>query len=499
LELDREKKEIIYKQQLAEMQDEISHQRRVLRNITDQEIREKVLAQQRRDLADLKARYDTGAGSIKDVASHLSCGVDLNKDSDTRLKTLSHNDLVGSPAETSPAKGDIPENFTEPSAQEEWERAKEFEGASNPALDKLMSMIGLEEVKEQFLTIKSKVDTVIRQGSSLKEERFGAAFLGNPGTGKTTVARLYAKFLSSVGVLPGEYFFETSGSRLASDGPAGVKKSIEEILNNGGGAFFVDEAYQLVSGNSYGGPQVLDLLLTEIENLTGKVVFIFAGYTKQMEAFFAHNPGIPSRIPYQLQFQDYKDPELLRILEHSIKEKYNGSMKVEGGQGGLYMRIAARRIGTGQGREGFGNARAVHNALAHITTRQAKRFQRERRASKPTNDLLFTKEDLIGPEPSTALEGNPSWKKLQSLIGLKSVKDSVKALLDSIQANYQRELEEQPYVQFSLNRVLLGSPGTGKTSVAKLYGQILADIGLLTNGEGESSLFLKMISSRVYN
>lgn len=99
--------------------------------------------------------------------------------------------------------------------------------------------------------------------------------------------------------------------------------------------------------------------------------------------------------------------------------------------------------------------------------------------------MLLTKEDLIGPEPSQALDDCSAWQKLRDMIGLQSVKDTVQALLDSIQYNYQRELEEKPLMDFTLNRVFLGSPGTGKTSVAKLYGQILVDIGMLSNGEGK--------------
>jgi hypothetical protein len=159
-------------------------------------------------------------------------------------------------------------------------------------------------------------------------------------------------------------------------------------------------------------------------------------------------------------------------------------MKIEDGMKGLYVRIVARRIGRGRGREGFGNARDVQNMIAHITERQAKRLKRQRKAGKMPDDNQLTKEDLIGPVPSSVLKNNPTWAKLHKLIGLVSVKQSVQSLFDGIQFNYQRELEEKPIFQYSLNRCLIGSPGTGKTSVGKLYGRLLADIGLLSNGEG---------------
>jgi hypothetical protein len=99
-------------------------------------------------------------------------------------------------------------------------------------------------------------------------------------TGKTTVAQIYAKFLSSVGAIPGDHFKEATGSRLANDGIPGCQTLIDEILEEGGGVLFLDEAYQIVSASTSGGKQVLDFLLAEIENLTGKVVFVFAGYRK---------------------------------------------------------------------------------------------------------------------------------------------------------------------------------------------------------------------------
>lgn len=305
----------------------------------------------------------------------------------------------------------------------------------------------------------------------------------NDVSGKTTVARLYAKFLASVGAIPGDHFEETTGSRLANDGIQGCQTLIDEILKNGGGVFFLDEAYQIVSGNAMGGKQVLDFLLAEIENLTGKVVFVFAGYRKQMEDFFAHNQGIPSRVPIRLDFQDYEDEELLRILNYQLDKRYNGRMQVDKGPEGRFMRIVARRIGRGRGREGFGNAREVQNVLSSLLGRQADRLQQQRRSGQTPDDMFLTQIDLIGPPPSKALDSNKDWKALQRMIGLKTVKQSVKVLVDRLQTNYERELREQPPIECSLNKCFLGNPGTGKTTVAKLYGGILVAVGLLSNGE----------------
>ncbi|KAK6526384.1 hypothetical protein TWF694_004981 [Orbilia ellipsospora] len=494
LDQERRAKQVAYALRLVEIEDEIDHQKRLLREKRDDRDRENSISQKRQDLASLKTQVkrfsesgDAGASTLPKQSNPPSSGRAASSTTTVKTPPASQTNLtVPQSSQTSMKEPENDEDHGERETSEskvDWEWQKEFEGAENEALDSLMDMIGLESVKQEFLGIKAKVDAVVRQNASLNDERFGVALLGNPGTGKTTVARLYAKFLVEVGALPGSYFHESSGSSLANDGVSACKKHIDKILEEGGGVFFIDEAYQLVSGNSFGGKAVLDYLLAEIENLTGKIVFILAGYNKQMEAFFAHNPGIPSRVPKRMEFQDYNDKELQKIFCHYLKSKYKGSMSVEDGMAGLYVRIVARRIGRGRGRDGFGNAREVQNRLAQITERQAKRLRKERREGLKPDDNLLTKEDLIGPEPSAALKNNTAWAKLQKLIGLKAVKTTIRVLLDGIQFNYQRELDEKPLVQYSLNRCFIGSPGTGKTSVAKLYGRVLADIGLLSDGE----------------
>ncbi|KAK5048890.1 hypothetical protein LTR84_005310 [Exophiala bonariae] len=476
LELKRQERQKQHARQLAEIQQNIDEQKQIMKDVADEKERQSLLAQKLKDLEQIQVMVKRAKEPLPPVRMPSN----PSPSSSSRLPT-SQIQTQDPTQINNPQSAET--RSLESASRNEWERQKEIEGQSDTSLDALMSMIGLEEVKSKFLSIKVKVDTVVRQNTSLKDERFSAALLGNPGTGKTTVARLYAKFLCSVGVIPGDTFVETSGSRLASDGIPGCKKHLEEICNGSGGALFIDEAYQLVSGQNYGGSQVLDFLLTEVENLTGKVVFILASYSKNIEAFFAHNPGIPSRFPIEFQFRDYKDIELQYILRHRIEQKYGGRMEIEGGIDSLYTRIVSRRIGRGRERDGFGNARAIHNEFSRIADRQAKRLQQQRREGLHPDDMVLKKEDLLGSEPSSVLSDNVALTKLQKLTGLESVKSAVQSLLDTIQFNYRRELEEKQLVEYSLNKVFVGNPGTGKTTVAKLYGQILADMGFLSSGE----------------
>ncbi|KAK0724583.1 P-loop containing nucleoside triphosphate hydrolase protein, partial [Lasiosphaeris hirsuta] len=370
-------------------------------------------------------------------------------------------------------------------AAREWNRRKAENKEKNSVIDELMGYVGLESVKRQFLDIKSNVDICKQQGRALNKERFNIVFQGNPGTGKTTIARLYAKFLHSIGVIGSSKLKETSGIKLCTKGSTGVKRMFKKMLRReGGGILFVDEAYQLTAPYTDGlGRQALDIVLTTMENEIGKIAAIFVGYRDEMESFYEHNPGLSSRIPYSMSFSDFTDAELWQILHDNINTQYGGKMKVEDGMDGLYMRVAVRRLAQARGNRGFGNARAVENLLGVISKRQTRRIAREKREGKTPDLFLFTREDMLGPEPYYAGHKSKAWASLQTLIGLESVKECVEGMLRMTQLNYRRELAEIKPFQFSLNQLFVGAPGTGKTTVAKLYGQILAEIGLLSRGD----------------
>lgn len=365
-------------------------------------------------------------------------------------------------------------------AKQEWEERKKSREEENVHLDGIMDFIGLESVKSKMLEIKTLVDTARRQDVDLAKERFNTVLVGNSGTGKTTLAKLYAKFLSSL-ELADDFFVTTSGSKLVFDGVNELKNVIS--MTDDRGVILIDDAHILRPDISCTGRKVLDYLVTEMDRLQGSVIFIFTGSGKDMETFLSHNRGLSGRVPFTINFDDYQDAEMLQILEKQLHNKFNGKMKVEKGIKGVYMRIVARRIGRCRGPPSFGNAREVENTLLRMLFRQAVRLEESRKAGQEVDDLFLAMEDIVGPPPSAALESSKAWKSLQDMVGLKSVKESLKAMVHRLQINYDRELAEKPIVDCPLNRIFLGNPGTGKTTVAKYYGQIMVDIGLLTDGE----------------
>lgn len=198
-----------------------------------------------------------------------------------------------------------------------------------PALNRLQELIGIENIKEEiesFIAVAEMNKRRVEQGLSSSTLSLHSLFLGNPGTGKTSVARLMGEVLFEKGVVSKDIFIEVSRSDLVGShiGHTAIKtrKVLESAL---GGILFIDEAYTLSNGSEKDfGIEAVQEILTFMENYRSDIVIIFAGYTKNMENFLEMNEGLRSRIPNQFHFPDYSIEDLVQIgLIDLHKDKYN--------------------------------------------------------------------------------------------------------------------------------------------------------------------------------
>ncbi len=291
-----------------------------------------------------------------------------------------------------------------PPADTEASREKTAEKAADeppkPSLDELMaeldSLVGLEKIKAN---VKSLINLVkvrkLRQDNDLPTPPISLhlVFMGNPGTGKTTVARLISKLYNAIGVLTKGQLVEVDRSGLVAGyvGQTAIKTG-EVIKNALGGVLFIDEAYSLASGGGDGtadfGREAIETLLKAMEDNRDDFVVIVAGYEGLMEKFISSNPGLESRFNRYFVFEDYTAEELVKIFESMCdKNRYvlEENAKAFAEEHLQYMYDTRD--------DNFGNARDVRNLFENIVSTQADRLAA---MEAPTRDDLvaITKEDI---------------------------------------------------------------------------------------------------------
>lgn len=253
-------------------------------------------------------------------------------------------------------------------------------------LSEIDSMVGLKKVKEEVndLIAYQKVQK-IRQENNLHitKSTLHLAFLGNPGTGKTTVARIIGRIYKQIGLLSKGHFVEVSRTDLIAGYQGQTALKVKKVIEKSkGGVLFIDEAYSITenkNSDSY-GRECLTELTKALEDYRDDLVVIVAGYTEPMKKFFESNPGLKSRFNTFIEFEDYSAIELEKILEQMcMKNDYILSENLKIKIKEYFSKIVQEK------QENFANARLARNIYDDLVMNHAKRV---------VNLENYTKEDL---------------------------------------------------------------------------------------------------------
>jgi len=342
------------------------------------------------------------------------------------------------------------------------------------AMRSLDALTGLASVKEAVARLRNMLEGQKLAGANDPLARH-FVFTGNPGTGKTTVARILADIFYGLGLLPSAKLTEADRSKLVAPYAGQTAPKVQTLCDQAmGGVLFIDEAYTLHRNDSDAlGQEAIDTLLARMENDRGKFVVIAAGYSVEMQSFLDSNPGLRSRFTATLNFEDYQPAEMAKI--------FAGMAKIQGLQFSddfpdalrTYLeRLYARRD------KSFANARTVRQIFErtweNCATRVAKLPDSDpSRVSEIRMLRAVDLEESSGGAPPPSLDA--AMQKLDVLVGLDAVKQTVKRLKNTLEAQQltgDREILARHFV-FS------GNPGTGKTTVARILADVFAAIGLL--------------------
>ena len=334
-------------------------------------------------------------------------------------------------------------------------------------LKDINGLVGLADVKDnvkellKYLEYSKKIDT---EGFA----NLNMIFKGNSGTGKTTIARLFAELYYKLGFISQNKITEVTskdliGTHLGETAPK-TQAVIDTALD---GVLFIDEAYTIMAskggGTSNYPAECMATICKAMETYKNRLVVIFAGYTKEMNDFINANQGLMSRIGYELEFPDFSKSELMQIFYDEVNG--NGFTLEDGVSAKIEKIVSKNKVG-----RNFGNARFVKNLFDRLVMTHAANYTEEYQLKVITNHDVEVFEatkkdkergidDILG--------------ELNSLIGLSKVKETINGFVSVIELN--RKLGRMP--DFNMHMIFKGNAGTGKTTVARLLAEIYYNLG----------------------
>lgn len=377
----------------------------------------------------------------------------------------------------------------------------------------LEAHVGQDGIKNQVRRLVAQARAELRrrehgmQSSRLTEHML---FVGPPGTGKTTIARLIARLYAALGILERPHVEEVDRSKLLAEHLGGTVAKTQARLDAAmGGILFIDEAYTLqtdgTSGGDAFGREAIDTILKRMEDDRDKFVVIAAGYPEPMEKFLDSNPGLRSRFTSTIAFEPYSVDELAEI-GHKIAEESGNHITVEAVEE-LTEQLEVL-AGTGElKKSSFGNARFVRNLIEKASAHRDYRLYGEGDVTDHgieeltlllSQDITAAAEELItqARPPSARTEARPQpvgrrdperlasvLRELDDLPGLESVAAQIRQLASRVELTQVRSARGMNVAEIGLHCLFLGPPGTGKTTVARIWGQAMSALGLLPHGE----------------
>jgi len=348
-------------------------------------------------------------------------------------------------------------------------------------LQDLNKLSGLDNVKEEVNSLVKYLNLErerVLAGGAKTPLGMHFVYTGNPGTGKTTVARIMAKVFKSLGILPKGHLVETDRSDMVAAFLGQTAIKVNQLVDKAmGGVLFIDEAYTLASSeNDSFGKEAIDSLLKRLEDDRGKFICIIAGYTKQMEDLLDTNPGLRSRFNRTIEFQDYKPKALTDIFFRLVENKgLNIDADTKAWLPSFFEGMYLRKD------DNFGNAREVRKVFENALTRQSNRLAKIHGTPEFNNNLLneLLRED-IETENSKPKSLEEVLSSMDDFIGMNEVKNAVRKIANQVLINKQRiERGIGGAENIGMNIILTGNPGTGKTTVARKLGEIFKAIGFL--------------------